>query len=82
MLDKKLKKVAFETAFKHLTRSNNRSTDRIVRNLMEAGQRFSLKELSEADLELKKHELHQRIQSKEDSEVTLSWLLQLFELSE
>lgn len=82
MLDKKLKKVAFETAFKYLTRSNNRSTDRIVRNLMEAGQRFSMMELSEADLELKKRELQQRIQRKEDSEVTLSWLLQLFDLSE
>ena len=48
MLDTKLKRVAFETAFRHLTRSNYRSTPRMVRNLIEAAQILSAKKISKS----------------------------------
>lgn len=82
MLDTKLKRVAFETAFRHLTRSNYRSTPRMVRNLIEAAQILSAKKISETNLESIQHELLSRIQNQEDDDITLNWLLQTFELSE
>ncbi len=82
MLDTKLKRVAFETAFRHLTRSNYRSTPRMVRNLIEAAQILSAKKISETHLESIQHELLSRIQNQEDDDITLNWLLQTFDLSE
>lgn len=82
MLDTKLKRVAFETAFRHLTRSNYRSTPRMVRNLIEAAQILSAKKISKTNLESIQHELLSRIQNQEDNDITLNWLLQTFELSE
>lgn len=82
MLDTKLKRVAFETAFRHLTRSKYRSTSRMVRNLIESAQLLSAKKLSEAHLQSIQHELLSRIQTQENNDITLNWLLQTFELSD
>ncbi len=82
MLDTKLKRVAFETAFRHLTRSKYRSTSRMVRNLIEAAQLLSAKKLSEAHLQSIQYELLSRIQTQENNDITLNWLLQTFELSD
>lgn len=77
-LDKKLKKVAFETTFNHLIKYRFKSTERVARNIIDAFELLSVESLTEPELVSIRLELIKHLQSSEHPDLILNWLLSLF----